>query len=76
MLRPHLAQAGDRGMYISSLNHALWFHDKPQADCWLHVSASSVHAGMGRGLAIAQYHNEAGRHIATATQDCLVAYTN
>lgn len=76
MLRPHLAHAGERGMYISSLNHALWLHAPPRADAWLHVQASSVHAAHGRGLATAQYHDAQGRHIATATQDCLVSYTD
>lgn len=75
VLAPHLAQAGERAMYISSLNHALWLHAPPRADRWLHVSAASVHAGNGHGLAIAQYHDEQGLHVATATQDCLVTYT-
>lgn len=76
MLSPHLARAGERGMYVSSLNHALWLHAPPRADRWLHVQASNVHAANGRGLAIAQYHDEDGRHIATATQDCLMTYTD
>jgi acyl-CoA thioesterase II len=76
ILAPHLARAGERGMYISSLNHALWLHAPPRADRWLHVRASCAHAAHGRGLAIAQYHDEGGRHIATATQDCLVTYTD
>lgn len=76
ILAPHLARAGERGMYISSLNHALWLHAPPRADRWLHVQASSVHAAHGRGLAIAKYHDEEGRHVATATQDCLLTYTD
>lgn len=76
ILAPHLARAGERGMYISSLNHALWLHAAPRADRWLHVAARTAHAANGRGLAIAQYHDEQGRHIATATQDCLVTYTD
>lgn len=76
MLAPHLARAGERGMYVSSLNHALWLHAPPRADRWLHVHASNVHAANGRGLAIAQYHDQGGRHIATATQDCLMTYTD
>ncbi len=76
ILRPHLARAGERPMYISSLNHALWLHAPPRADQWLHVHATSVHAANGRGLATAQYHDEAGRHIATTSQDCLVSYAD
>lgn len=76
ILRPHLAQAGEHRWYISSLNHTLWLHAPPQADRWLHVQASSAHAASGRGLSIAQYHDEQGRHIATAAQDCLVTYVD
>lgn len=76
ILAPHLQRAGEQGLYISSLNHALWLHAPPLADQWLHVHARSAHAGAGHGLAIAQYHDAAGRHIATATQDCLLAYTD
>lgn len=74
MLVPHVPRAGEHRMYITSLNHALWLHRMPQADRWLHVSATSVHAAHGRGLAIAQVHDEAGQHVATTTQDCLVAF--
>jgi acyl-CoA thioesterase-2 len=76
ILGPHLARAGERGMYISSLNHALWFHAAPRADAWIHVQTSSVHAAHGHGLATAQYHDRAGQHLATASQDCLVTYTD
>ena len=76
ILRPHLGRAGERRMYISSLNHAFWLHRQPKSDEWLHVDATSVHAGQGRGLAVARYHDQQGRHVASATQDCLVAYTD
>lgn len=76
ILRPHLASAGERGMYISSLNHALWLHAPLRADRWVHVQTHSAHAAQGRGLALAHYHDEAGRHVATATQDCLVSWTD
>lgn len=76
ILAPHLRRAGERGMYISSLNHALWLHQVPQSDAWIHVEASSWHAGHGRGLAVARYHDPQGRHLASATQDCLVTYTD
>lgn len=76
ILRPHLARAGERPMYISSLNHALWFHALPKADEWMHVHAVSAHAANGRGLATAHIHDASGRHIATASQDCLVSYSD
>ncbi|WBY03074.1 thioesterase family protein [Ramlibacter tataouinensis] len=75
-LRPHIARAREHAMYISSLNHALWLHRIPRADEWLHVEAISVHAGAGRGLAVGNFHDAQGRHVATATQDCLIAYVD
>ncbi|WP_295525915.1 acyl-CoA thioesterase II [uncultured Pseudacidovorax sp.] len=74
MLLPHLGEAGERAMYISSLNHALWLHAPLRADDWLHVQTACVHSAGGRGLAVAQYHDADGRHVATATQDCLMAF--
>ncbi|WP_321885353.1 acyl-CoA thioesterase [Burkholderia cenocepacia] len=71
---PDLLRAGERDMYISSLNHTLWFHAVPRADCWVHVQATAAHAANGRGLVVAQYHLEDGRHLATAAQDSLVTY--
>lgn len=76
ILRTYLPRAGERPMYVSSLNHALWLHRPPRSDQWLHVEASGVHAGHGRGLAVARYHDEQGRHVASATQDCLFAFTD
>ena len=76
MLAPHLARAHERRMYISSLNHALWLHAPPKADRWLHVHATSPHAAQGHGLAMARYHDEDGQHVASATQDCLMAFTD
>ncbi len=73
-MAPHLARAGERGMYISSLNHTLWFHAGVKPDRWIHVSSTGVHTASGRGLAIAQYHDETGKHLASAAQDCLLAW--
>ena len=76
IMAPHLPRAGERPMYISSLNHTLWFHALPRADRWIHVCATGVHAAAGRGLATAQYHDEQGRHLATSAQDCLLAWVD
>lgn len=70
----HLRQLGERRLYIASLNHALWLHRPVQADQWLHVDSSSPASGAGRGLAVGAVHDQAGRRVATATQECLMAY--
>jgi acyl-CoA thioesterase-2 len=73
-MAPHLKRAGERPIYITSLNHGVWLHRVPRCDRWLHVASESLHAAHGRGLSIAHYHDLEGRHVATASQDCLLAY--
>lgn len=75
-IAPHLKQAGERSLYITSLNHCVWLHRVPRCDGWLHVASESLHAAHGRGLSLAHYHDLEGRHVATATQDCLLAYVD
>lgn len=72
---PHLkiADAGRR-VYLSSLNHSLWFHRPPVADRWMHVALESPVGLDGRGLTIARMHDLQGRLVASAAQECLMAY--
>ncbi|HVZ44193.1 MAG TPA: acyl-CoA thioesterase domain-containing protein [Ramlibacter sp.] len=72
----HLRDVGSRGLYIASLNHALWLHRPVRADEWMHVESVSPVAAHGRGFAIASVHDLAGRRIATATQECLMGFVD
>lgn len=63
---------GER-LYISSLNHCIWFHRPFAADAWLHFDSQSPCAEGGRGLSIAQVHDQQGQLVATTTQECLMA---
>lgn len=74
MMRPHLAEAVHRRLRVSSLNHSIWFHTLPRTDDWIHVQTHATHSGGGHGLAVAEYHDRAGRHLATVTQDCLLVF--
>ena len=65
---------GERRLYISSLNHAITFHRPCVADAWLHFDSRSPGAAAGRGLSIAAVHDREGRLVATASQECLMAY--
>lgn len=72
----HPKRAGEQPIYISSLNHGVWLHMVPRCDGWLHVAsiASTRHMEAGlRRLTRAHYHDLQGQHVATATQDCLLA---
>ncbi len=75
-LAAHLAQARERSFYISSLNHALWLHAPVHPDRWLHVDTRSPAAAGGRALSIARVHDQAGRLVASATQESLMAYAD
>ena len=75
-LAPHLHVARERKFYISSLNHALWLHAPVRPDEWLHVETESPRAGSGRALSIARVHDQAGRLVASATQESLMAFAD
>lgn len=72
----HLRGMGQRKLYISSLNHALWMHRPVRADRWLHVETVSPAAASGRGLSVARMHDLEGHLVASATQECLMAYAD
>lgn len=65
--------AGQR-LYISSLNHGVWFHDDLRADEWLHFDCRSHRASGGRGLMTGWVHNRVGRLVATVSQEVLMAH--
>lgn len=72
----HLREVGERRLYISSLNHAIWLHRPFRADQWLHVESISPVSDSGRGLCVARVHDSAGRSLATVTQECLMGYAD
>ncbi|MCA0241601.1 MAG: thioesterase family protein [Proteobacteria bacterium] len=65
------AQAKD-GLYVASLNHAMWLHRPVRADEWLHFDSISPAAAAGRGLSVARVHDRQGQLVASATQECLM----
>lgn len=69
-------RAEGRRVYMASLNHNIWFHRPFRADGWLHFDTESASAGGGRGLSIARIHDEQGVLVATASQECLMAYAD
>lgn len=71
----HLQTLGpeQQGLYVASLNHAIWWHRAFRADEWLHFDCRSPASGAGRGLTVAQVHDRIGQLVASATQECLMA---
>ncbi|MEP6720293.1 MAG: acyl-CoA thioesterase domain-containing protein [Variovorax sp.] len=64
----------ERRLYVASLNHCIWFHRPFAPDDWLYVDTHSPCAAQGRGLSIASVHDRRGNLVASATQECLMAY--
>ena len=62
-----------QGLYVASLNHAIWWHRPFRADAWLHFDCRSPASNAGRGLTVAQVHDRSGQLVASATQECLMA---
>jgi len=63
------------GLYVASLNHAIWWH-RPvdvRADEWLHFESVGPAAAAGRGFNIARVHDRSGALVASVSQECLMA---
>lgn len=63
-------------LYLSSLNHCIWFHRAFSPDVWMHVETESTCAEGGRGLSIARVHDRDGVMLATSVQETLMAQTD
>ncbi|MET0611787.1 MAG: acyl-CoA thioesterase domain-containing protein [Pseudomonas caspiana] len=71
-LMPHREHKLGDDLFVSSLNHTIWFHQQDvQADEWLLVSAHSPSTSLGRGLTLGHVHDQNGRLVATLGQEGL-----
>jgi acyl-CoA thioesterase-2 len=71
-LIPHREHKLGDDLFVSSLNHTIWFHQQDvQADEWLLVSAHSPSTSLGRGLTLGHVHDQNGRLVATLGQEGL-----
>lgn len=66
-----MQHARDR-LFVSSLNHSLWFHRPVLADDWLLFVCESPSMQRGRGLTQARVYDRARNLVASIAQDCLV----
>jgi len=71
-LLPHGITVWDKSLQITSLDHALWFHQPLRLDEWLLYAMDSPWAGKGRGLTRGQYFNQAGELVAEVAQEGLM----
>ncbi|MDI4232884.1 thioesterase family protein [Bradyrhizobium sp. Arg237L] len=62
-------------LYVSSLNHCIWFHRAFSPDAWMHIETESPCAEGGRGLSIARVHDRDGLMLATLVQETLMVHS-
>ena len=70
-LTPHREHKLDSDLFVSSLNHSMWFHNDQRADDWLLVDAHSPWTANGRGLTMGSVHDRQGRLVASLAQEGL-----
>ncbi|MFJ6805773.1 acyl-CoA thioesterase [Streptomyces anulatus] len=69
---PRMLRTEPASVFLTSLDHAIWFHRPFRADAWLLFSQRSPSASDGRGLAFAEVWNLDGRLIAHVVQEAVV----
>ncbi|MGA6924265.1 MAG: acyl-CoA thioesterase II [Desulfosarcina sp.] len=73
-LYPHGHTFWEPEMQMASLDHAMWFHRDFGMDGWLLYAMKSPSASHARGLAIGRIFTQAGRLVATVSQEGLIRY--
>lgn len=72
-LTPHRALTSNEDkLYVSSLNHGIWFHGPCPTDDWLLFVSDNVRTTQGRGLVVVKVYDRGRHHVATITQECLI----
>jgi acyl-CoA thioesterase-2 len=61
----------DQGWDSASIDHAVWFHHRPQVDEWLIYDLVSPIANDGRALIRGELHTESGTLVASVTQSAM-----
>ncbi|MEU9605387.1 acyl-CoA thioesterase II [Streptomyces sp. NPDC048057] len=70
--RPRPLREEPSSVFITSLDHAIWYHRPFRADEWLLFSQRSPSAADGRGLAFADVWGHDGRLIAHVVQEAVL----
>ncbi|MCX5442116.1 acyl-CoA thioesterase II [Streptomyces sp. NBC_00056] len=70
--RPRMLREEPPSVFLTSLDHAVWFHRPFRADEWMLFAQRSPTAGDGRGLAFADVWSRDGGLIAHVVQETVV----
>jgi len=71
-LYPHGRTFWDPNMQITSLDHAMWFHEDFRMDDWLLYAMHSPRASDARGLNYGRIFNRDGKLVASTAQEGLI----
>ncbi len=71
-LLPHGADAGDEGLMMASLDHAMWFHRPFRADEWLLYVQDTPSTSGGRGVAHGLIYTQGGELAVSVVQEGLI----
>jgi acyl-CoA thioesterase-2 len=71
-LLPHGGSWFQPGLFMASLDHAMWFHRPVRADDWLLYSQDSPSASGGRGVTRGLVFTKDGTLVATVMQEGLI----
>lgn len=56
---------------MTSLDHAIWWHEPPRFDDWLLYASDSPRGFGGRTLIRGMFHTRDGRHVASVAQEAM-----
>jgi acyl-CoA thioesterase-2 len=69
---PHMLPMPGPGLFMASLDHAMWFHRPARVDHWLLFDTESPSAQAGRGLARGLLYALDGTLVASTAQEALL----
>jgi acyl-CoA thioesterase-2 len=72
ILRKHGLSWAHPGLNTASLDHAMWFHEKPNVNQWMLYVQHSPSASGGRGLAFGSIFSKDGKLLASIAQEGMV----
>ncbi len=72
VLKKHGLSWAHPGLNTASLDHAIWFHEKPNVNEWMLYVQHSPAAQSGRGLAMGSIFSQDGKLLASIAQEGMV----
>ena len=70
--KPHREEINERPIFITSIDHAMWFHRNFSMDDWLLYAMDSPSACSARGFTRGNIFSKEGSLISSVTQEGLI----